>query len=175
MEFLLLSDIVNIYQLDETKVYTKLQQLKQEQSDLYLKYISQNAFNELQVDISLIDEFIHLFEENHDEVESSMVNFLQTELEKSEARYNRLLADYVQLTKQMQSINQQLLIVTTQQQELIKDQIAAVVARDPRHLARKITQLEEREIEMRLEREEREERQSVESDLYQLRNRRRRS
>lgn len=160
MKLVLLSDFIRQNNLQETKVYTYLQGLKQNNFESYSNLIKQNEFSELLIDISQADDLLLALKKDDEylnDKESEMINYFKEALSETEERYMRLFDAYLKLSQQLQIANEKLIQLTSNQQELIKEQIEAVSKRDPRSLAQKLLELEEKEIDERLDLEDEEE------------------
>lgn len=157
---MLLADFIQKYNLNETEVYTQLHEIKNNNIDQYMNFVSQNEFNELcltdEAERYLVDILVQSKIKHNIDTED-VIEIFKLELDKSEKRYNALFEEYLNLSKQLQLSNQKLMAITENQQKILVEQIKAVEARDPRHLAKMITELEDQEIERKLRKEEEEE------------------
>ena len=165
---MLLTDIIEDYNLSQTEVFAKLHDLKETDYSAYIALIYQNEFGELNVFDDGVNSFLSLFKSKESKNESDTVSqefvavldALKSEISISNKRYNLLFEDYLKLSKQLQFANDQLLNLVTTQQTLIKEQIKAVETRDPRNLAKRLVQLDDEELENKLRK------QDDEDELY---------
>lgn len=165
MEALTFGEFAKYANIPRTTVYTRLNHLKKHQPDAYDKVVFQDETNMLKIHGEYVEELKQFIAtnqydryiqqihesgpivESHTELTTDVdkdlaLKQLNDALKRSEARYNRLFEDYIQLSEKFQEANDRLMNITEMQQSLIQEQVKAIEARDPRRLAERLQQMD---------------------------------